>query len=285
MRNRWLLNLILLVVIAGLALFAIYRPTKDLDSGPALTSLAPDSIKHIAIERAGQPPIVLEQQQRQWRMTSPRPGRANVFKVDQVRRIAAARSENKFEVRPEELGRYGLDRPQLTLRLDDATIVFGVSHPLKPQYYVRIGDTVHLVSIRHFGSVAQADSDFLDTRLLEEEFKPTAFKLPAFALSLVDGVWQRAPALENLATDQVNAFVEEWRQARALSVERHTGKPPPAPLTVTGQMAGDPPKVLKLGIIATSPEFVLYRQDEGLAYHFTEETGKRLLHLEPRADN
>ena len=36
---------------------------------------------------------------------------------------------------------------------------------------------------------------------------------------------------------------------------------------------------LSLGILAYKPDFVLYRPDENLEYHFTEATGKRLLNL------
>jgi len=40
---------------------------------------------------------------------------------------------------------------------------------------------------------------------------------------------------------------------------------------------GDKTEKLVLGVLAYKPDFVLYRRDENLEYHFTEDTGKRLL--------
>jgi hypothetical protein len=41
----------------------------------------------------------------------------------------------------------------------------------------------------------------------------------------------------------------------------------------------DKTEKLVLGILAYKPDFVLYRRDENLEYHFTDDTGKRLLNI------
>jgi hypothetical protein len=94
------------------------------------------------------------------------------------------------------------------------------------------------------------------------------------------GAWQMAPANKELTSDRINAFVEEWRHAQALSVTEYSGKTAHEKINF-GFAAGSPLKNLEIGILAHKPELVLYRRDEGLQYHFPEELGARLLQLRP----
>ena len=144
---------------------------------------------------------------------------------------------------------------------------------------MRYRNQVHLIPGHLFGPAGYDYRRYLATRLLEEGRKPLSFKLPGFTLVLKDGSWQREPAEQDLTGDRINDFVREWQHASALDVDRYSGQPVVGRIDITFAGEGDKTQTLSLGIVSYRPEFVLYRQDEGLEYRFPEETGKRLLNI------
>lgn len=283
MKTRWFVNLVLLALVAGLALFAWLRPADRRDARPPLTTIQPETVTRIVVERTERDPVVLERGEGGWRMSAPVKARANGFAIETLSRLASAPIE--LSLPAGELERYGLHRPALVVKLDQAQIAFGAMHPLKDQHYVHHGDAIHLVSSRYYAQATAPYTTYIDARLLEDGRRPTAFRLPGFALALRNGTWQRSPEEAGLSSDRINAFVEEWRHARALSVEKRSGKPARERVTLSFEGEGGKTETLTLGIVSRTPELVLRRDDEGLEYHFPEETGKRLLELTDTAES
>jgi len=301
--SRWLLNLGLALLIVALALVAVFKPgTHRAPDIPPLTNLSVGEIAHIRLLRPGEPEIDLQKSGDQWLMTAPRKARANGFRIDELLRLAVAKSATHFAAPATELGRYGLDKPHAELWLNNQEISFGGPHPLKPAYYILYRGQIYVVP-EHFDNAATARlSDYFSTQLIDAKGKPVAFKLPGLSLTKKpDGSWQVIPANKDLSTDRVNRFVDQWRYAEALSVAPYSGKPvidhiqitfaPPAataPALSAAKPAGgvlnsEHParEVLDLGILARKPELVLYRNDEGLEYHFPAEMATQLLQLKP----
>lgn len=283
MRNRWLLNLALLVVIGALAaaLFHTSRSARHPVDTP-IGAIAPDAVRRIEIVRRNQPTLVIERSNDGgdgWRLTAPVRARANGFNVDAILRLGNAPSEGRIDAAPDTLARYGLDPPEITVRLDDEAIEFGAMHPLKSQHYVRLRGQVHLVASHHYAQAAGSLNQYVDTRLLEEGRQPVAFELPGFRVALADGAWTRQPPDAALSSDRINAFVDEWRYARALTVTPSTGPAPKKRVTITFAVHEGASQKLVLGIRARQPELILVRPDEGLEYHFPEDAAKRLLSL------
>lgn len=277
-KSRWWLNLALLAVVVLLTLLVILARSPQQPAGPALTAIAPESVTRVELGRPGEPRVVLEKQDGRWRMTEPVAARANDFNVERLFGIARAASEWSAAVAPGDYGRYGFDSPQARLRFDDEEIVVGSPHPLHAQHYVLHRDAAHLIASRHLAAAFYTYTDFLDSRLLEEDLRPVAFRLPGFTLALEDGAWRREPPDEELSSDRLNDFVAHWRNARALSVQRHTGTPAHEWVEISVERAGRT-ETLKLGILSRQPELVLLRPDEGLEYRFPEATGRRLLNI------
>jgi len=102
----------------------------------------------------------------------------------------------------------------------------------------------------------------------------------AFMLTLHDGTWKRDPEIAALSSDRTNAFVDEWRHARALQVQVHTDKNKAQETVVLAFENPDGSKSeLKIDVLTRKPELVLYRPDENLEYHFPDDTTERLLNL------
>ena len=282
MKNRWLVNLGLIVLVAVLLAIAVYRPGAEKKADiTTLTDLDPATITSIRLLRANQPEIVLDKTAGNWMLSAPRVARVNTFRINELLRLANAQSEGRFDPPAEELARYGLDKPQVQVWFGTTEVRFGALHPINPQHYVLVNGQVHLIASRYFYSAGAAPADFFSRQLLEETLKPATIIAPGFRLALdAHGAWQLTPASKDIANDRINAFVEEWRHAQALSVSVYSGKTAYEKVRFTFA-AGSPLKDLEIGILAHKPELILHRRDEGLQYHFPEELGARLLQLKP----
>ena len=278
-RRRWLLNVGLLGLIAALAWVVVHRMGQEKDvPGPPLTGLSAAAVSHVRIERPEQPAIAIEKAGNEWKLTAPLPARANQLNVENLLRALSAPVETRFPAVTAELPQYGLEKPSARVWLENEEIDFGALHPLKNQIYVLHNNEVALIPSYHLSAATYPYTNFIDSRLFEEDRKLTSLKLPGFMLSLKDGVWRRQPADKKLTSDRINDFASEWQNARALSVEKYSGKESIGRIDIISIRDGKN-EILPLGILAYKPDFILHRQDENLEYHFTEETGKRLLNL------
>jgi hypothetical protein len=282
MKNRWLLNIGLALLVGALVVLAIYRPgTKKPEPGTPLTLLTPDSVQRIRLQRPGQPEIDLEKTGDGWRMTAPRVARANGFRLAELTRLASIPVKVRFPAVAAELSRYGLDHPLATVFLNDAEIRFGAMHPLNNQLYVLHDNQVQLIPAGALRTAIAPLTDLLSSSLLEDKTKILALQLPGFSLKQNErGAWVRTPEIKQLASDRINKFVDEWRYARALSVTASSGKTAAEQVVIT-VADGAKPRTIKLGVLARRPELILIRDDEKLAYHFPEETGNSLMRLQP----
>ena len=278
-KRRWLINAGLLGLIAALAWIVAQRMGQEKDiPGPPLTSLSAMSVSHVHIERPEQPAIAIEKTGNEWKLTTPLPARANRLNVENLLHVLSAPAETRFPAVTAELPQYGLEKPSARVRLENEEIAFGTLHPLKNQIYVLHNNEVALIPSYHLSAATYPYTNFIDNRLFEADRKLTSLRLPGFMLSLKDGVWRRQPADKKLTSDRINDFASEWQNASALGVDKFSGKESVDHIEIAGARDGKIEKI-RLGILAYKPDFVLYRPDENLEYHFTEETGKRLLYL------
>jgi len=279
LKRRWLLNAGLLGLIAALAWIVVQRSGQQKDvPGPPLTGLSAAAVAHVRIERPEQPAIAIEKTSNEWKLTAPLPARVNRLNIETLLHVLSAPVETRFPAVTAELPQYGLEKPSARVWLENEEIAFGALHPLKNQIYVLHNNEVALIPSYHLSAATYPYTNFIDSRLFEEDRKLTSLRLPGFMLSLKDGVWRRQPVDKKLTSDRINDFVSEWQNARALSVDKYSGKESIGRIDITSIRNGKNEK-LPLGILAYKPDFILHRQDENLEYHFTEATGKRLLNI------
>ncbi len=281
MKNRWLLNLALVLLVAVLALVAVYKPgARQEPPGTPLTALKAEAIERVRIVRAGRPEIRMEKQADRWHLVAPRAARANRFRMGDFTGLAEARASAHFAAGT-DLGQYGLDRPLATVFLNDVEIRFGALHPLSSEVYVLHAGEVKLLPAALLRAATVPLEDLFDAGLLEEDAKVVALQLPGFRLRQSDtGGWVRSPELQGLGSDQINRFVDEWRYARALAVNPASARIGRERITITVR-EGDATHDVAFMVVARRPELVLRRLDEQLDYHFPSETASRLLELRP----
>lgn len=277
MNSRVLLNLALVLLIAGLVLIVIYKPGREQPKPVPLTAIEAATVHELRVERNGREAILLTRAESGWRLSAPVPGRANPHNVESLLRLLTTASEARV-AGGEDLTAFGLAPPKGIVQVDGEEIALGNLHPTRNLVYARYRGEVHLISAHSQAAASYPYTQFLDTRLFEESRKPVAFKLPGFTLALQDGQWRRRPEIKDLATDRLNDFVREWQHASALSVERASDRAPSSTIEIGFEREGKTEKLI-LGVVSRQPELVLRRTDERLDYHFPEDAGKRLLIL------
>lgn len=281
MNRRWVLNLGLLILIITLGLFAWFKPgIKTPPVEPALTTLKAADIHDIEIVRPDEPNIRLQRQNNRWRMLEPRDVAADGYLVKAFLDSLAAPTMRHFKIEAAELEKFGLEKPQLQLRLNDSEIDFGATEPLDGNRYVKVGDTVYLTSGELFYRLSHDALWWVDKQLLPAGARITALQLPDASLTLQNGKWQLAPANPAISADAIQKLVDAWHDARAMSVlAPEAGK---SIGEVAIQLAGKA-QPLRLEILDNPNFLILVRPDLKLEYRFDQDQRRTLLELQASA--
>jgi hypothetical protein len=132
MRARWLLNLLMLVLVAGLG-WLVYRETAP---GADPNQLATEAAHSIVLERVDDQDIVLEQGEHGWRLRTPRDLPASAFHVDLVQRFLTSAVTARYAATEVDLAAAGLTAPKLVLVADGERFAFGGLDPLGKRRYL-----------------------------------------------------------------------------------------------------------------------------------------------------
>ncbi len=302
MKNRWLINLGLILIVALLISVALYKPGKDkVSEEKPLTSLTAEDINKIntiEIRRKNLTDLSFKKTGQAWRLIKPFSARANKFNVNAVLHITTTPVESSFTATAQELEKFGLSNPATVLTLGEYTIIVGRLHPLKNSRYVLSENTISVLPVQALRILENSENDFINNRLLNEGMRLSEILLPDAKISEKEGQWKVSSKKidvkknKSIPADKLNDFIAEWENARALTVLPYSGRQAVGKirLKIKGKnAAGKSAKNITLGILAYEPEFVLYRKDEDLEYRFPQEAGKRLLQpwqlAEERAGN
>ena len=276
MKRGWLLNVALLAIIVVLAWLAWRTPSRDETAQQTLSALPPGAARNITLTRPGKPDIVLEKTGTQWQITAPVRARADEFQVLRMLTILEARPKAQFPA--SGLARFDLETPAARLRIDGTDYAYGSINAVTHEQYVQRGDTVYAVELRH-GAALPADAAALIRRaLLGETERPTVITLPQFSLAQADGKWTitsgaQTPAQTDVSQDDLQRYIDHWRQASAARAMPHDGRKALADIRIT--LADG--TTLDIGILQREPQLVLWRRDLGLQYVFLAAAGQALL--------
>ncbi len=286
--RRGLANIGLLGVAGALAwvLWAQPGPRPATPRAP-LAPIKGMAITAITIARPGRPAIRLRQVAGHWQLTRPFKARAARFRVEALTDIVDAKPHDRFAAPKGPLGAFGLAPPQATVTLNHKRILIGRRRPFGDLRYVLTGHTIALVPAEIIHPRRLTSDSFLSTRLLGHHIHPVAFALPHLVVARHHGIWHATPSPAGVSNDRINGFVDAWRYARALSVTRYHGAPVAGRILIhyheRGATKTRARHTLVIDILATRPELVLLRPDQGLEYHFPQEIGERLLAIGPGA--
>ena len=277
MSRATLVNIVLALLVVGLGLFLYLRPQPGAAPELALSSLDPEQVTRIRVERSG-PPIVLEKRDGNWHLTEPYRARADAFRTKQLLDLLHAKASRMLSAT--DLARFDLDQPATRVVFDDRAIAFGTVNELSNEQYVAAGDGVYLIPVRHAAALPQEAKDVTGRQLFGPDEAPAAIALGGVEMALQDGIWRLRPETPGVSQDDLNRWGDEWRGASSLLTQKGEGAATGEPITVTLKNG----TIVRLTIVQRDPELVLLREDEGLQYHFSAAAGKRLLTV-PTADS
>ncbi|UCE89795.1 MAG: DUF4340 domain-containing protein [Pseudomonadota bacterium] len=283
MSSRNLLNLALLIALAVLIALVIWEPGKEEPQEVKLTTLAADQVTRFVITRTGQADVFMEKEDGSWMLHEPFGARANSFKIESILRLLEAKSHAQYDLAGKDLKQYKLDEPVAVINFDDSlTIYFGGNDPINHHRYVRIDDTLHLITDTFYYQLAGKAHTFVDSALLAPESKLTGLELPGLRLELQDDKWQVTPQPENFSADSVTELIDAWQQAQAMSVEPYTAGEggQRIRLRLRGESAA-----LEFRYRKTESALVLALPDRGLQYLLPLDSEERLLRLPPPVED
>lgn len=283
-RQRWLLNISLLLLIISLGVFIWQLPPAPAKSQeiPKLTILDPLQVQYLRVERAGQESIEIKKIQGVWQILSPLQLPAHDFRIQAILQLLSTRNYRKLNPSQVKLSELKLAPAPIKVQFDDLIMEFGDQSAMNEHLrYLKINSEIYLLSdsVHHF---LNGDAVLLaNLSPLGNSAKLNELQLPNLHLQLKEGRWSSLKPVDNGldgGADALNTLVETWEHLQALSVKRYHPDPNLPPqgeinLGLQNQAA------LNFKIISQTPEFILVRPDKGVEYHLSQHQLNKLMNL------
>lgn len=269
-RSIWL-NATLLAAVIVLGAYVYFKPGRDTAAAYPLSTLKPNEITTVRVERPGVAALQLEKRQDGWRVTSPFAARADALRVQQLLAIAEARSAHQLPAT--DLARFELDQPVARVTLAEQTFSFGMVNAVTREQYVLTDDTVYPVHPRYGAALPARAADAASRQVFAADEAPVRLELRDFTVEQRAGRWMVTPGPAGMSQDDLIRWVDEWHLASALRVEQQGKARPLSEIRVRLKGGGG----FTISVLARQPELVLARSDEKVQYHLRAEAAKRLL--------
>lgn len=290
MKNRWLLNLVMLAVIGGLVAFLYLRPevSTNAPAQHAITQLKLADFTAIKVEFPTLKAVAFEKADGVWRMTAPYKARADQLSVQRILSIIAATSEEKFPAN--DLAKYGLNNPELKIQLTSSNgveeFVFGTHNPVTDEQYLAYKDAVYLIQAGYSEAASVQAVELVDKLPLgSAELKQISgfnfshleqWEEIGLNVDLEAGNWKVNTPKAKPTQNELNEWLEfSWKQNPAKSVELYI--PDRKTVYPSLEVKLKDGKKIQFDKIQESPELLLARPDEGILYHFSNDTGFTML--------
>lgn len=274
---RWLGNLLLAVLVAGLAALAFWPGAEEEATGAVHTAFAGVREARTLVISNSHGRVAFERDGESWHMREPfqAPADPNIFRT--LLDGLAARTDARYAASEVPLAATGLESPGVTLEIDGVAHRFGGSAPISYKRYVQRGDEVFLVEEMNHYRLQQPATYFVRRQLLPEQADISAIELPGQSLKRVDGAWVLEPEDAQVSADAIQRLVDAWRDATAMEVRAlEADAAPRATLHIT---LADGTR-LEFGILTSDDYTRFTRRDQGLVYEVAANLRKPLLELQ-----
>ncbi|MDO9366162.1 MAG: DUF4340 domain-containing protein [Methylotenera sp.] len=285
MKKRWLLNLILFSVVAGLVAFLYSRPKSEAikESAYEVSHYKLAEFNSISIEFPTKAAVTFEKIEGLWRLTAPHKTRADQTSVQRILAIVAASSPEKITT--EDLGKFGLNNPSIKLKLfrdqnNLEVFLFGTYNPVTGEQYIAHRNIVYLVSSTYAEAASTQVIELIDKAPLKPTEKVAGFNFSHLEqweesklnVDLVDGKWKISIASAKPLQNELNEWLDyNWVHNLAKSVELYT--PDRKATYPSFEVKLSDGKKIHFDKIQESPDLILGRPDEGLKYTFPQDVG------------
>jgi len=144
--KRLLQNLLLFIVVIGLAVFVV---TRKEEVGDLQTTLYDKSIgddaKEVIIHFEGHEDVVLQNNDNVWRVVKPVEFLADKSKVHHLFTLLSENADSRYDAKGKDLVAYGLDKDRLSVSFNGVKIIFGKLNEVTQKRFMLKGETIFLV--------------------------------------------------------------------------------------------------------------------------------------------
>lgn len=289
MKKRWLLNLVLFCVVAGLVAFLYLRPKHAVEQDVTyeISNYKLAEFNAISIEFPTKAAVTFEKVDGLWRYTAPYKTRADQGSVQRIMSIIAAKSKEK--IASADLEKFGLNHPLIKLKLfrdkDHAEeFLFGTHNPVTDEQYVSHRNKIYLLPNMYAEAASTQTVEMVDKAPLAPKEKVAGFDFShleqwesvRLQLDMVDGKWKASIAKAKPQQDELNEWLDfSWIHNAAKSVEFYVPDRKTTYPSFEVKLADG--KKIHFDKIQESPDLILARPDEGLMYSFPADAGFTML--------
>ncbi|CEZ19953.1 conserved exported protein of unknown function [Candidatus Methylopumilus planktonicus] len=282
MKNRWLINIILLVMVLSISLFLFLKPTKIKQTKQfSISAFNLSDFDSIKIDFPSRASVIFKKSTESWDMIEPVKGRADQFSVQKIISIVATSSSEKLP--SNDLAKYGLDKPTMKLKLihkgQEEEFIFGTYNSVTEDQYLLYKENVYLISGSYSEAAATQPIELIDKLPLtkSEEIKYFDFsrleqwQSKRLKVTRNNNEWSANEGSQFKQNEMAEWFDMTWVKNPAKSVEK-SSIDLRIPYKSFDIHTIDGKKITFLRV-QESPETKLYRVDEGLLYHFGSDIG------------
>ncbi len=285
MKNRWILNLVLLTVVASLVTFLYLRPKPEVTktSTYEVSTYKLAEFNAISVEFPTKAAVTFEKIEGLWRLTAPYKTRADQTSVQRILAVVAANSPEKITT--DDLGKFGLNNPSIKLKLfrdqnNSEEFLFGTHNTVTGEQYISHRNKVYLVSSTYAEAASTQVIELIDKAPLKPTEKVTGFDFSRLEqweesklnVDLVDGKWKVSITKAKPLQNELNEWLDyNWVHNLAKSVEIYTPDRKETYPSFEVKLADG--KKVHFDKIQESPDLILGRPDEGVKYYFPQDVG------------
>src|SRR5689334_22478293 len=128
MKLRWAVNLLLLIGVIGLAVYAWQRSNRPSEPSYKVSTLDAGAVSKIGVKVKSAEGYSLEKRDNTWYLTTPVQARADQTQVQRILDVLSATSKEQLPAT--DLKRFDLDAPAIALTVDSQSFSFGTLNPL-----------------------------------------------------------------------------------------------------------------------------------------------------------
>ena len=282
MKNRWLINIILLVMVLSISLFLFLRPSQIKQTKQfAISAFNLSDFDAVKVDFPSRASVIFKKSTESWEMLEPIKGRADQFSVQKIISIVATSSSEKLP--SNDLVKYGLDKPIVRLKLIhkglEEEFIFGTYNSVTEDQYLLYKDNVYLISGAYSEAASTQPIELIDKSALSksEQIKDFDFsrleqwQSKRLKVTHNNNEWTANEGNQFKQNEMAEWFDMTWAKNLAKSVEK-SSIDLRVPYKSFDIHTTDGKKITFLRV-QESPETQLYRVDEGLLYHFGSDIG------------
>jgi hypothetical protein len=285
MRQRWLLNLVLLGIALMLGLsvfFSIEEPTELFK----LIDLEAEQVQTIHIEQLGSKPIsFMKDTLGFWQMTTPIHLPANRFRIMALLEMLSVREYKELDTSELNLAELKLAPPLATVKFNQFALAFGDSSPMNDRRrYVLINKKVYLLADRVYDSVNADTLNFVSLSPLGNNPTITELKMPDYLMVLTEGEWTYTSTFSSdeidSSQDAIKHFIDNWQELQAFRVAPYVEGSTEKQIAI--RLANEE-EMLHFTVMSSEQDIILGRPEKGLQYQLPISKVDKLLHLPTKA--